>query len=98
VPDLDIRRFQNGINQTRSGLRLRLAMHEGRIAVEQIKRLQSLGGRQAALAVETWRHAYIKSCNCASQAIDTLWDEHQWPEDGARDRRFVWRPAANFRR
>lgn len=67
-------------------------MHEGRIAVEQIKRLQGLGGPRAAGAIETWRRAYIKACNSASQSIDTLWDEHQWPADGARDRRFEWSP------
>ncbi len=92
--DVDIERFMTGLNQTRDGLRLRLSMHEGRIAVHQIQRLKSLGGPSVAKAIETWRHAWIKSCDNASNAIDNLWDEHQWPADAARDRRFEWHPPA----
>lgn len=91
--DADLKRFERGLNQTRSGLRLRLAMHEGLIAVKQIARLQQLNDpRGGQSAVDSWRRAYIKACNHASEAIDTLFNEHQWPEDGARDRRYEYRP------
>jgi hypothetical protein len=69
-----------------------MAIHESRIAIEQIERLNYLGQRQRG-AIETWRRAYIKACQAAAEAIDALWDEHRWPEDGARDRRFEWRPS-----
>lgn len=96
--DVDVERFATGLNQTGSGLRLRLATHEGRIALAQIKRLQSLNDprpRQQKV-IEGWRRVYIHACDRAAQAIDQLWDEHQWPTDGARDRRFTWRPDGTF--
>lgn len=95
--DADIRRFELGLNQTRPGLRLRLAMHEGRIAIQQIDRLERLGGPRKS-AIESWRRAYIAASNRAAIAIDELWDLHQWPTDGARNRRFEFRPAKDFRR
>lgn len=89
--DADLRRFTLGLHTTRHGLQLRMAMHEGKIAVHQIERLTFLGGRTAN-AIDTWRRAYIKACNNASEAIDALWDQHHWPADAGRDRRFEWRP------
>jgi len=89
--DADIERFRTGLHATRHGLRLRLAMHEGSIAIKQIERLKYLGGRYTS-AIETWQRAYIKSCNTASEAIDALWDNYSWPADGARNRSYVYRP------
>lgn len=95
--DVDIERFENGLNQTRPGLRLRLALHEGRIAISQITRLKQLGGPRALNAIRSWQRAYISASNRAAEAIDELWDHHAWPADGARDRRYEWRPAKRFR-
>lgn len=89
--DADLERFETGLNNTRHGLRLRLAMHEGNIAKRQIERLRFLGGRYTA-AIATWQQAYIKACNNASVAIDALWEGYNWPADGARDRRYEYRP------
>lgn len=89
--DADLERFTTGLHVTRHGLRLRLAMHEGNIAVNQIERLRYLGGKYVG-AIETWQRAYIKACNSASEAIDALWDGYQWPADGARNRRWEYRP------
>lgn len=89
--DADLKRFTLGLHNTRHGLRLRLAMHEGNIAINQIERLKYLGGRYTG-AIETWQRAYIKACNTASEAIDALWDQHRWPADGARNRRWEYRP------
>jgi hypothetical protein len=96
--DADQIRFTQGLHETRPGLRLRLAIHESCIAAAQIGRLIKLGGPRSASASETWRRAHIAACNRASEAIDQLWDQHQWPADGARNRRYEWRPTANFRR
>lgn len=90
MPDEDLKRFARGLNQTRAGLRLRLAIHESRIAIAQIRRLKHLGPRSAR-AIESWRRAYIQASDSAAQAIDSLWDEHEWPADGARDRSFEWK-------
>jgi len=89
--DQDIERFRTGLHATRHGLRLRMAMHEGNIAIKQIERFKFLGGA-AAGEVESWQRAYIKACNNASLAIDSLFDAYQWPADGARDRSFAYRP------
>jgi hypothetical protein len=89
--DADLERFQTGLHTTRHGLRLRLAMHEGNIAVRQIERMACLGSRYTS-AIETWQRAYIKACNNASTAIDQLWDEYRWPADAARARDFIYRP------
>lgn len=96
--DGDTERFEAGLNQTGAGLRLRLAMHEGNIALQQLRRLKEKALIDRRSAVESWRKAYIAACNRASMAIDELFDAHQWPEDGARNRRFEWRPTKNFRR
>jgi hypothetical protein len=96
--DADLRRFEHGLNQTRSGMHLRLAIHEGNIAVAQIKRLQDLNSPQSARALATWRKAYISSCDRAAKAIDALWDQHQWPEHGARARDYEWKPSKRFSR
>jgi len=96
--DGDAKRFESGLNQTRAGLRLRLAFHESHIAVSQIERLRALGGPHAAKAIDTWRRAYVKACDHAAQAIDVLWNEHQWPSDGGRTRHYEWRPAKDFKR
>jgi hypothetical protein len=95
--DADLQRFEAGINQTKSGMRLRMAVHEARIAVRQIERLQALNNPRYGRAIESWRQAYIHSCEHAAQAIDELWDQHQWPTDGARERRFEWRPTKDVR-
>jgi hypothetical protein len=89
--DADIERFHTELHATRHGLRLRMAIHESNIAVYQIERLRLLGGHTQR-AIETWRVAYIKSCNSASLAIDALWDEYRWPTDASRDRNFVFHP------
>jgi hypothetical protein len=96
--DIDTQRFAEGLSQTRPGLRLRLAMNEGRIAIHQIERLKQLGGSRMNQAIESWRRAYIKASDRAAEAIDELWDRHSWPADGARNRRYEWRPAKDFRR
>lgn len=96
--DSDLQRFEAGLNQTGAGLRLRLAMHEGNIALQQLRRLEQQIPINKRSAVESWRKAYIAACNRASMAIDELFDAHQWPEDGARNRRFEWRPAKDFKR
>jgi hypothetical protein len=95
--DTDNERFAASLNQTRPGLRLRLAMHESRIAIAQIERLRRLGGTRMNSAIHSWRRSYIASCDRASEAIDQLFDQHQWPADGARDRRYEWRPAKDLR-
>ena len=98
MPDADLKRFERGLNQTLAGgLKLCLAMHESVIAVRQIERLQQLGPR-AGRAVDSWRRAYIKASENAANAIDQLSERDQWPADGARDRRFEWQPAKDFRR
>ena len=91
--DADDRQFELNLGETRSGLRLKLAIHESRIARQQIARLQVMRGQRSQSAVESWRRAYVAACNRASMAIDELWDAHQWPTDAGRDRRFAWRPA-----
>lgn len=96
--DHDLKRFADGLGETRAGLRLRLAMNETRIAVAQIKRLEQLGGQRTVLAIDSWRRAIIKANHAAAEAIDTLWNDHQWPEDGARERRFEWKPDPAFKR
>lgn len=87
----DAERFAGGLHRTQAGFALRLAIHEGRVAVQQITRLSRLGGVRRAYAIDTWRRAYIKACNRASTAIDELWDAHQWPSDGARNRSYEWK-------
>jgi hypothetical protein len=91
VLDQDLKRFKDGLGSTRHGLRLRMAIHEGRIAVQQIRRLEQLG-QKGGRAIDSWRRAYIRACEHASTAIDVLFDEHAWPEDGARERRFEYTP------
>lgn len=99
MPDPDVKRFMSGLNNTSAGLRLRLAMHEGRIAVSQIKRLRQLGGGRGVLtAIDSWRRAYINSCRLASKAIDELFDDHAWPEDGARARDYEWSPREAYQK
>jgi hypothetical protein len=95
--DADLKRFQSGLDQTGPGMRLRLSMHESRIAVKQIARYHTVNDPRAGKIIESWRRAYIKACDNAAKAIDMLWEEHQWPEGAARDRSFEWRPTANFR-
>lgn len=95
--DADLHRFESdGLNQTKPGLKLRLAVHEGRIAIAQIRRLQGLNDprRTASAAVDTWRQSYIRASNHAAQAIDELWDAYQWPPDAGRERRYTWQPPA----
>lgn len=91
--DADDRVFMKTLGETRHGLRLKLAIHEGRVACQQIARMQQLGGTRSQSAIESWRRAYVDACNRASLAIDELWDAHQWPTDAGRARRFEWRPA-----
>lgn len=98
--DADLERFATGLNQTKPGLRLRMAVHEGHIAIAQIRRFlpeQALALRERR-ALESWRQAWIQASNNAAQAIDELWDVHHWPADGARVRGFQWQPAKDFRR
>lgn len=93
--DADLHRFEaDGLNQTKSGLRLRLAVHEGRIAVAQIRGGLVGPRRLSAAALETWRQSYIRASNCAAQAIDELWNDYQWPPDAGRERRYTWQPPA----
>jgi len=97
VLDVDTQRFENELGRTPDGMKLRMAMHEARIAAATIAQLYQRGttrGRQ----IESWRRAYTKACEHASQAIDRLWNAHQWPADGARNRLFEWRPTEPFRR
>lgn len=99
MPDPDVDRFLQGLNSTDPGLRLRLAMHDGRTAISQIKRLYQLGGgRGIVSAIASWRNSYIKACLKASRAIDELFDAHAWPEDGARARDYEWKPREDYQR
>ena len=103
MPDPDLKRFQAELERTRPGMRLRLAIHESNIAVKKIRALRASFRRSTNLAshsdvTEGWRRAYIAACNRASMAIDDLWNQHQWPEDGARNRYYEWRPAKGFKR
>jgi hypothetical protein len=94
VLDADLKRFEDeGINQTRAGLRLRMAVHESRIAAAQIRRLQEINDprRLSRRVLESWRQSYIRANENASRAIDELWDAFQWPTDAARDRRYEYR-------
>ena len=84
-------------------MRLRLAIHEGTIAIRKIREVRiltglSLNGQKTTDAVESWRRAYIAACNRATLAIDALWDDYQWPADGARTRDYEWRPTNGFKR
>jgi hypothetical protein len=97
VLDHDLKRFEDELKDTGDGLKLRLAMHEAKIAVHQIARLRRVGG-PALRAVESWRVAYIRACDHASQAVDRLWNTYQWPQDAARERSYEWRPAERRRR
>lgn len=90
--DADAERFERSLKETRPGLHLCMAIHEAQVAVQQIRRLEALGGPRRQSAVDSWRRAYIQSCNRAAEAIDALWDRYRWPTDGARDRRFEWTP------
>jgi hypothetical protein len=96
--DLDLERFANGLHQTRAGWHLRMAIHEARIAVEQIGRLERRNHPYGAKMINDWRRTYIKACEKASEAIDQLWDKHQWPADGARRRDFEWKPRPSASR
>lgn len=96
--DADLTRFEAGLNQTKAGLRLRMAIAEAGVARQQIRRLEGQTGRAADRNRESWRRAYIEACNSAALAIDCLWDEFAWPPDAARDRGYVWRPVERFRR
>lgn len=93
--DADLHRFESeGLNQTKAGLALRMAVHEGRIACSQIKRLTAVNDpRPAAVrALDSWRRSYVHASDRAAQAIDQLWDAYQWPPDAGRERRYAWRP------
>ncbi len=68
-----------------------MAMHEMRIAMIEIGRLQRLRTRDDG-AIETWRRAYIRASDHASQAIDRLWNAHHWPTYAARERSYQWQP------
>jgi len=96
--DQDLQRFAEGLHQTKAGFRLRMAIHESHIAISQIERLRSLGGPHRMAAIDSWQQAYIRACDVAANAIDQLWDSHQWPTDGARVRGYVWHPATHRRR
>jgi len=109
MPDADLIRFERELGTTRAGMQLRMANHEARIAVFQIEKVRSdlqrlLNESQAGDGwqvrakrlrgdLTTWQRAYIKACDRASEAIDALWDSHQWPADCARVRSFDWRPT-----
>lgn len=97
MPDLDDQRFVNGLNQTKAGLRLRLAFYESSIAVEQVRCYLRLSGPQHRRSVDSWRRAYIRACERASRCIDELWEEHQWPADAARARDFTFTPSLRRR-
>lgn len=101
--DVDAQRFAEGLNRTAPGMRLRLAIHEGKIAVAELQRLR----RDMAAAtdldswrkvhyrdLDSWRRAYIRSCTNASQAIDDLWEQFRWPMDAGRARAWLWVPKA----
>lgn len=96
--DPDLKRFETHLNQTRAGLRLRLAFQEGRIACQQIERLRALNSPNCKAAIQSWQRAYIKASTRATEALDALWDDYQWPPDAARERSFVWCPTKNLRR
>jgi hypothetical protein len=98
--DADLHRFADGLNQTKPGLRLRMAMAESLIARQQITRhyRRGVSGARALKNLESWRLAYVQACNHAAEALDALWDEFAWPTDGARDRGFAWTPKAVKRR
>ncbi len=91
-PDADLQRFAQGLHKTRSGMRLRLAFHESRIALQQLERLRRLGGDHDGRSIASWRSAYIRACEHASAALDDLFDLHQWPPDNGRDRGYYWQP------
>lgn len=91
--DQDEKRFTAELKDTPDGLKLLMAIHEMRIACGQIERLRRLGGN-VSRAIDSWRRAYVRAGDHASQAVDRLWDRYQWPAYGARDRRYEWRPKA----
>lgn len=99
MDDTDLTLFANGLNQTKPGLRLRMSIAEAQIALRQISRLYSRGisSPRALRNLQSWQAAYIRASDSASQAIDELWDTHQWPADSARDRTYRWHPTATRR-
>lgn len=99
MPDPDVKRFMEGLNNTHPGLSLRMATHEGRVAIAQISRLRQLGGKAGVIAaIDSWRRTYIKACNSAAASIDQLWERHAWPHDGARAREYEWHPREDYQR
>lgn len=97
MPDADAKRFMGGLNQTKPGLRLRLAIHEGRIAISQVKAYLEIPGPTHQRALESWRRAWIRASETASRCIDELWETHHWPPDAGRERAFEYRPISRRR-
>ncbi len=92
VLDPDIKRFEtSGLKRTADGLKLVMAMHEMRCAIYQLERLLRVGSA-AYREIDSWRRAYIRASDHGSQALDRLWNAHQWPTDGARQRDYDWHP------
>jgi len=94
MPDPDTQRFEGGLNRTRDGMRLCMAVKESQIAIAQITKLLTDWNDTRHCALQSWRRAYIFAQNRASGAIDHLWDAYRWPEGAARTRDFEWRPTS----
>jgi hypothetical protein len=96
--DPDVCRFERELAGTCAGLHLRLAMTEGRIAIAKIRTYRAAAGAiidrgsESYRLLELWRRAYIKACNAGSAAIAELWQDHQWPSEGAHAAQFAWEP------
>lgn len=98
MPDADKVRFDQQIKDTALGLRLRVALVDGGLAVQKVQhllkgncRLQDLGSRDYAL-LQHWRRQYIRASESASETIALLWDAHHWPTDAGRSAGYLYTP------
>jgi hypothetical protein len=98
MPDADHDRFNLELKDTGAGLRFRLAVREGSIAVRMVREIiarygviQDQGSYSYA-KLQLWRRQYIQATDVASDAIVHLWDDHRWPPDAARSLKYQFRP------
>lgn len=82
-----------------AGLRLRLAMSEGNIALHEMRKLRVEYGLAALdrsgtpyARMQSWRRQYVRSCEIASQAITQLSELHGWPTEGQHMAEYRFKP------
>ncbi len=97
--DPEVRFFFQQLRHTLLGSHYYMRCMEMRIAFLEIRNIEFKARRgeipraRARALIDDWRQSYAATSRYASEALDKLTENYDWPSDSRVDRSFQWQPA-----